>query len=126
MSVKAKPQKKASLKSAIKKKAAQYPKFVEWSEEDGCFIGRCPTLFLGGVHGDDEAQVYKQLCKRAEEWVAFLLADGAKLPRARPPKLPSGKFVVRIPPALHQRLALKALASGESLNQLVVQALMQA
>ncbi|MDE3099687.1 MAG: toxin-antitoxin system HicB family antitoxin [Verrucomicrobiota bacterium] len=28
----------------------------------------------------------------------------------------SGKFVLRVPPALHRRLAAKALAAGESLN----------
>jgi|CXWL01.1.fsa_nt_gi predicted HicB family RNase H-like nuclease len=115
-----------SIKSAIRKRAAQYPKFVEWSEADKSFIGRCPTLFSGGVHGDDEADVYRQLCKRAEEWVALLFSDGSKLPRSRQAKKASGKFVVRIPPSLHERLALKALASGESLNQLVVQALMRA
>jgi predicted HicB family RNase H-like nuclease len=118
--------KTGTVKSAIKKRAAQYPKFVEWSEADDCFIGRCPTLFSGGVHGDDEAAVYRELCKRAEEWVALLLSDGSKLPRARRTRKASGKFVVRIPPSLHERLALKALASGESLNQLVVQALMHA
>ena len=32
----------------------QYLKIVEWSEEDGCYVGTCPGLMLGGVHGDDE------------------------------------------------------------------------
>ena len=118
--------KQKAIEGSLKKRAAQYPKFVEWSELDDCFIGRCPTLFHGGVHGDDEAEVYRQLCKRAEEWVALLLSDGSKLPRSRPTRKASGKFVVRIPPSLHERLALKALASGESLNQLVVHALMHA
>ncbi len=44
-------------KTEIKKLAARYPKIVEWSEEDGCFVGRCPLLFDGGVHGNDEASV---------------------------------------------------------------------
>jgi len=34
----------------IKEQAARYTKFVEWSDEDQCFIGRCPELMLGGVH----------------------------------------------------------------------------
>lgn len=115
-----------TTRKSIRRLAASYPKFVEWSEEDGCFIGRCPTLFEGGVHGQDEVSVYRELCRRAEEWVELLLADGAKLPKARPGKPASGKFVVRMPPALHERLALKALASGQSLNSLVVQTLMRA
>jgi predicted HicB family RNase H-like nuclease len=35
----------------------------------------------------------------------------------------SGKFVLRIDPALHRRLAAKALASGESLNAFCANAL---
>jgi predicted HicB family RNase H-like nuclease len=115
-----------AARTTIKRHAARYPKFVEWSDEDGCFIGRCPTLFRGGVHGRDEAAVYRELCKRVEEWVELLLSDGAKLPRARPSAKASGKFVVRLPPSLHERLALKAIASGESMNNLIVQALMRA
>jgi hypothetical protein len=45
----------------IKKQAARYLKLVEWSNEDDCFIGRCPELMLGSVHGNDEAKVYAEL-----------------------------------------------------------------
>ena len=41
------------------KKSDKYLKIVEWSDEDGCYIGRAPGLMLGGVHGDDEAKFYK-------------------------------------------------------------------
>jgi predicted HicB family RNase H-like nuclease len=100
----------------IKQEAAQYPKFVEWSSEDECFVGRCPGLFDGGVHGNDEAKVYAELCRVAEEWVEILRKDGAPLPEPLGKKKFSGKFVVRVDPALHRRLAAKALAAGESLN----------
>jgi len=36
-----------------------YIKIVEWSEEDQYYVGSCPALMLGGVHGDDETKVYK-------------------------------------------------------------------
>ena len=32
----------------------KYLKIVEWSEEDGCYLGHCPGLMVGGVHGHDE------------------------------------------------------------------------
>jgi len=38
----------------------------------------------------------------------------------------SGKFVLRLEPALHRRLAVKALAAGESLNSFCVDALRKA
>jgi predicted RNase H-like HicB family nuclease len=56
----------------VKIAAKRYPKFVEWSSEDQCFIGRCPELFDGGVHGNDGDKVYAELCQIAEEWVELL------------------------------------------------------
>ena len=41
----------------IKEEAARDAKFVEWSNEDYRFIGRCPEIMAGGVHGSDEARV---------------------------------------------------------------------
>src|SRR6266516_4157383 len=108
----------------IREQAARYLKFVEWSDEDQCFIGRVPGLFEGGVHGSDEAKVYKELCDTVEEWIELLHKDGVPLPKAT--KKFSGKFVVRVEPELHQRLALKAQASGESLNSFVTKALAKA
>jgi len=100
----------------IKAQAAQYAKFVEWSEEDECFIGRCPEIMLGGIHGRDEASVYAELCRAVEEMLRLIHGDGGKLPEPWPGKDFSGKFVVRVEPALHRRLVVKAQAAGESLN----------
>ncbi len=36
-------------RNEIRKQAARYAKFVEWSDEDQCFIGRCPELMAGGT-----------------------------------------------------------------------------
>ncbi len=111
----------------IKEQAARYVKFVEWSDEDGCFIGRCPELFGGAVHGGDEARVYKELCETVEEWIELLHKDGTVLPEATADKKKfSGKFVLRVEPALHRRLAAKAVATGESLNSFCVKTLAKA
>ena len=110
----------------IKEKAARYAKFVEWSEEDRCFIGRCPGLFEGAVHGNDEARVYKELCETVEEWIQLLERDGLPLPKATTGKKFSGRFLLRVDPAVHRRLALKAQAEGESLNSYCAKALIKA
>ena len=47
----------------------EYPKVVEWSEEDQCYIGSSPGLIGPCCHGDDKTLVYKELCKIVEEWV---------------------------------------------------------
>lgn len=64
----------------IKAHAARYTKFLEWSEEDECFVGRCPEIMAGGVHGNDEAKVYAELCVAVEEMVELIHTDGHDLP----------------------------------------------
>ncbi len=37
-----------------------YHRWVEWSDDDQVYIGKCPDL-ITGIHGDDPVQVYKEL-----------------------------------------------------------------
>jgi predicted RNase H-like HicB family nuclease len=57
-----------------------YVKVVAWSEEDQCYIGRCPRLMLGGVHGSDERVVYAELCEAVGEWIQLYESEGWPLP----------------------------------------------
>lgn len=102
--------------------AARYTPFVEWSDEDNCFIGRCPEIFHGGVHGPDRAAVYQELCEVVDEWIAIMKCDGEKLPAPLKQEF-SGKFVLRCEPELHKLLALRALGQGDSLNAYCVKKL---
>ena len=47
--------------------SAKYIKIVEWSDEDECFIGYCPGIIGPCCHGDDEVEVYRQLCEIVDE-----------------------------------------------------------
>ena len=58
----------------------QYLKIVKRSEEHQCYVGTCPTLLRGGVHGKDEANVYAELCQAVEEAVALYKKDRKTLP----------------------------------------------
>ncbi len=79
----------------IKAPAARYIKYVEWSEEDHCFMGRCPEVFIGAVHGTDEARVYAELCATVAEWLELLHGDGIEPPEPLTAKKEfSGKFVL--------------------------------
>lgn len=99
------------------KASDRYLKVVEWSEEDQCYVGTCPGLMLGGIHGDNEAKVYKELCQAVEEWIGLYREDGDPLPEPTAGKAYSGKFVVRVGSDLHKALAIGALRRGESLNE---------
>jgi predicted HicB family RNase H-like nuclease len=101
-------------------------KIVEWSDKDGSFVGSAPPLIGPCCHGKDEAKVYAQLCRIVEECVQILETDGQKLPEPLASKKFSGKFVLPVEPALHRRLAAKALAAGESLNTFCAKTLVKA
>ena len=114
------------MKKTIESKgsAAHYQKVVFWSEEDGCFVGQCPALFMGGVHGDDELTVYKDLTQAVDEHLAIIRSAG----EARPPgdkQEFSGKLTLRIKPEIHRALALRASATGDSLTGLIERTLQQ-
>ncbi len=101
----------------------QYLKIVTWSDEDGCYVGTCPGLMLGGVHGDDEVAVYRELCLAVDEWIEVLEQQGEPLPPPSARKDYSGKFVVRVGKDLHGLLAAHALREGQSLNAYCVKVL---
>ena len=78
------------------KASDQYLKLVYWSDEDGCYIGRSPGLFHGGVHGDDEADVFQQLIVAIEDVVETCEKEDMELP---PPTATGGS----IPPLTDNR-----------------------
>ena len=98
------------------KESDRYIKIVEWSEKDQCYIGRCPELMFGGVHGKDEKKVFTELCEIIDEWIDIAKQDGDVLPEGMAGKSYSGKFNLRLDKELHERLAIKAVKEGKSLN----------
>ena len=105
------------------KKSDQYLKLVEWSDEDQCYIGRIPSLTLGGIHGDDEKKVYSELCELADELIADYEEEGEPLPSPTAGKPYSGKFNLRVGEELHEQLALESFRVSESLNTYCLKAL---
>ncbi len=105
------------------KKSDHYLKIVEWSEEDRCYIGRCPELMLGGVHGKNEQKVFAKLCEAIEEWIRDAEKEKESLPPGMAGKQYSGKFNLRLGRHLHERLAIEATKEGKSLNAYVAEVL---
>ncbi len=62
------------------KESTRYVKIVEWSDEDQGFVGSCPGLIYGGCHGNDEKQVFEELCSIVEETIELYKKDGKPLP----------------------------------------------
>ena len=59
-----------------------YHKWVEWSDEDQVYIGKCPDV-ITGIHGDDPRQVYSELCDVVEDVLQDMQASGHGLPASR-------------------------------------------
>lgn len=64
------------------KTSDKYHKWVEWSEEDQTYLGKCPDL-ITGIHGDDPIQLYGDLCEVVEEVIQHLESERRPLPSPR-------------------------------------------
>ncbi len=96
----------------------RYTYRVTWSDDDDEYVGLCaefpslswlaksPESALRGIR-KVVAEVAKDMRRRREA-----------IPQALSCKNYSGKFVVRVPPDTHRRLAIEAAEAGVSLNRL--------
>jgi predicted HicB family RNase H-like nuclease len=105
------------------KERDRYLKIVEWSDEDQCYIGSVPGWIGKCCHGDNEEKVYRELCQIVDEWIEIYAREGRVLPPASAGKKYSGKFQLRLGSELHRALAIRALQTGESLNNFCVKSL---
>jgi len=56
-----------------------YLKWIEWSDEDQVYIGKCPDL-IAGIHGDDPIALYSELCEAVEDVIKHFQQEGRTLP----------------------------------------------
>jgi predicted HicB family RNase H-like nuclease len=103
----------------------RYTYKIIWSEEDKEYVGLCVEFpGLSWLAGKAESAL-----KGIREVVQDVLNDmkeyGESPPESLSSRKYSGKFVVRIPPNVHRRLAIEAAEEGISLNRLVSEKLTQ-
>jgi predicted HicB family RNase H-like nuclease len=97
----------------------RYSYRVIWSEEDGEYVGVCAEFpSLSWLETSPEAAL-KGIRQSVAEVVADLETNGERVPEPIAIRQFSGKFLFRVPPDLHRRLALEAAEAGVSLNRLV-------
>jgi predicted HicB family RNase H-like nuclease len=98
-----------------------YKAHIEYSEEDGCFVGHIAGIRdVVGFHGESVTELRQAF----EEAVDDYLETCAKLGK-NPQKSYSGNIMLRIPPDIHAEVAIAAETSGKSINQLVAEILDQ-
>jgi predicted HicB family RNase H-like nuclease len=91
---------------------------VTWSEADNEYVGLCAEFpSLSWLASDPEAAL-QGIRQVVADVVTDLQASSEPVPEPLASKKYSGRFMVRIPPDLHRRLALEAAEEGVSLNRL--------
>jgi predicted HicB family RNase H-like nuclease len=95
---------------------------VEYSEEDGCLFGRIAGIRdIISYEGESVGEIWQAFEEAVDDYLKHCANTGKE-----PNKPYSGKFVLRIDPSLHARLAVKAQANGKSLNQYAAEVLSHA
>ena len=93
----------------------------EMNDESGhYFYGRILELDGCQSTGDTLEELYQGLNEAMEGYLEAKLENNLPVPIPETADRYSGKFVVRLPKSLHQRLAIEAEKEGVSLNQLAL------
>jgi len=92
---------------------------ITWSAEDGEHIGLCAEFPSLSWVAATPAEALAGIRKLVGGVLADMKTTGESPPEPLSERAYSGKFVVRIPPATHRELAIKAAEEGISLNRLV-------
>lgn len=93
----------------------------EMNDESGhYFYGKILELDGCQSTGDTLEGLYESLNEAMEGYIEVKLENNLPIPIPETTGDYSGKFVVRIPKSLHQRLAIEAEKEGVSLNQLAL------
>ncbi|MDL1962995.1 MAG: type II toxin-antitoxin system HicB family antitoxin [Deltaproteobacteria bacterium] len=77
-------------------KKDHYLKIVEWSDEDQCYVGSIPGWIGKCCHGNNEKEVYRELCQILEEWIEIYEEDNIPLPSSIASKKFCGKILKKI------------------------------
>lgn len=92
---------------------------IAWSEEDQEHVATCAEFPSISWLAESPEQAIQGIRQVVGECIEDMKANGERVPQPLATKSFSGRFMVRVPPQLHQRLATQAAESGVSLNRLV-------
>ena len=96
----------------------RYTYRVTWSEEDNEYVGLCAEFpSLSWLAKNPEAAL-KGIRKLVKNVIKDMHNQGESVPEPIASRHYSGKFIVRVPPQVHRKLAIQAAEAGVSLNRL--------
>ena len=103
----------------------RYTYRVTWSEDDNEYVGLCAEFPSLSWLSKTPGVALKGIRKLVEDVVKEMQDEGEAVPEPIACRHYSGKFIVRVPPQVHRKLAIQAAESGVSLNRLASSKLSQ-
>jgi predicted HicB family RNase H-like nuclease len=103
----------------------RYTYRVTWSDDDNEYVGLCAEFPSLSWLARTPETALKGIRKVVADIVEDMRSEGETVPTPIAGKNYSGKFVVRIPPEVHRKLAIQAAESGVSLNRIASSKLSQ-
>ena len=103
----------------------KYTYRVTWSDDDDEYVGLCaefPSLSWLAV---TQEKALKGIRKLVADVISDMVENGESIPEPFASKRYSGKFMVRVPPDVHRKLAIQAAEAGVSLNRIASSKLSQ-
>jgi len=100
-------------------KSDRYTYRITWSDDDKEYVGLCVEFPSLSWLADNPEAALEGIRKIVADIIRDMRLKGETPPLPLSSKKFSGKFVVRIPPNVHRRLAMQAAEEGISLNRLV-------
>lgn len=101
--------------------ASKYTYVVAWSADDEAYVARVAEFKSLAAHGDTAASALTEIQEVVKIVLIDLEENGEPIPQPLSETKYSGKFILRMTPSLHRRLAEQASLEGVSLNQFVNQ-----
>jgi len=92
---------------------------IHWSEEDAEFVGLCAELPGLSWLAPTPDEAFAGIRRVVAEAVADMRAEGELVPEALATHRYSGRFMVRVPPETHRRIAMEAAEAGVSMNRVI-------
>jgi antitoxin HicB len=97
----------------------KYP-VITYQADEGGFVAEIKELPGCLTQGETLDEAYDRIETARKAWIEVAYEDGVSIPLPQTEQEYSGRFLVRIPRSLHQRLAEEASNEGVSLNQYVM------
>jgi predicted HicB family RNase H-like nuclease len=96
-------------------KYKNYEAVIEYSKDDNCFIGHIANISdIIGFHGSSIEELNQCFKEAVDDYL-----DACTKINKKPAKSFSGKLTLRISSAIHEKLAIKAKTSNQSINALI-------